>query len=172
MPFCSRRYVTATVLSCRALASGPNRFLATRGGTAIVPSTAVKSRTPAAWASGAGLQIYVQGMPCISVMPASGGFTRELQSSRVLKVMHAPSESLCSCALKNLLHAGQSGKMALCTIESRACCSRPSKECRPACVRPDVEAISNSWAPFLGASCRIRSSPTDEGSKTCRGHVI
>ncbi len=41
----------------------------------------------------------------------------------------------------------------------------------PACVVfPEEDAISNSCAPFLGASCRIKSSPTEAGSSTCTMH--
>ena len=41
----------------------------------------------------------------------------------------------------------------------------------PACVvSPEEDAISNSCAPFLGASCRIKSSPTEAGSSTCTMH--
>ena len=51
------------------------------------------------------------------------------------------------------------------------CAAEKSKT--PACtLRPAEVASSNSMAPFLGASCDIKASPADFGSRTCSQKCI
>ena len=114
---------------------------------------------------------HMQGRSFISVRGCIWGLKRKLQ------MKESPEGDVCpwlrSCVLESLMHTqGNMDRWHPALLRNCIHSSRQGKGCRPACVRPDVEAISNSCAPFLGASCRIRSSPTDEGSKTCREHVI